>query len=987
MDDFSEPQHHTYNDCESTDYNINTLNSKKIYYTVSDYNKIKFLKNCLSLISININSLRKHANELIVFIESLKTTPDIIILSEIRHNIEEILNFSFSNYKHHLTYPVNNKCGGVAILIKNDISHKLIPEYQILHQGIENLVIKVETTSDPLYISGIYKHPNIRPETVLKLLKDQNSYIPSNAKLIIAGDLNIDYCKYESSNQIKNYFDSLLSKKVYQLITAPTRITCNSKTIIDHLYIRTNKLINIYRGIFVDPISDHLCTFIQIQQKVHTNYSNRPFVRIMGDNNITYFRNEINLHLNAMYPIYKHQSSNESWNAFLEIISTNYDKCFPLKKLSIKKYKTKPWITEGLKKSSKIKENLYLTWKKNKTAYNKVKYNKYRNTYNNLLKSAKAKYYENFFISDTSNKKMWNEINQIKGKSKQNNIIKKIKVEDKLIENDTQIANALNNFFSTVGEKMNTNFKTSDIDFHRYMPIPLDKSIKLNYVTEEEIYKIIDKMPNKTSCGHDKISQKLIKINKDLLAPHVTILINKAIKEKCYPDCLKLTKIIPLHKGGCRLDCNNYRPISLLSSFNKIFEKKIHNDLSNFIESNTILYQNQFGFRKYHSTIDALINMHDYIINERRKNNKIAGIFIDLKKAFDTIDNKILINKLPYYGISGPYNKLIESYLINRRTYTYLNNMNSNENNIKFGVPQGSVLGPLLFTLYINDIKTLSEASEISLFADDTSIFCSENNYEKLNFSCNNILQKCNEWLKCNKLTLNTKKTHFVDFSKATNNSNLILSINSEKIEQKNYTKYLGMIIQSDLKWNKHINDVIKKLNSQIPLYYQIRHILPANHRIMIFNSLSLSKINYGIELYGKSKSTCFNQLQKTQNRLLKILLKKSPFHNTNNIHKVNKILKIRDHTHLRLLLLGHKKVYESSKINIAYKNLTINNYSGRTLRNNLMFNTSTTHYLNHNTVLEKVAITWNGTDKLLLELANRDKFKNEIKKTLLTKY
>ena len=239
------------------------------------------------------------------------------------------------------------------------------------------------------------------------------------------------------------------------------------------------------------------------------------------------------------------------------------------------------------------------------------------------------------------------------------------------------------------------------------------------------------------------------------------------------------------------------------------------------------MYEKQYGFRKYHSTIDALINTYDFLIEQNRNKNKVIGIFIDLQKAFDSIDNSILIKKLSYYGINGPYNRLISSYVANRSVYTQIKQVESKQNPIKYGVPQGSVLGPLLFNLYINDIKTFSSNYELDLFADDTCLFVSGKTYSIIERKSSDILKELSSWLKNNRLTLNVNKTHFIDFSKNKSNETLTLKLNNDQITQVKETKYLGLIIQENLKWDSQIKNIITKLNSQISLYRTLRSIIP----------------------------------------------------------------------------------------------------------------------------------------------------------------
>lgn len=961
------------------------------YYSIDDYNKFSTSKNHISLISLNINSLKQHVNEFVVFLSTFKKQPNIIILSEIRKNVEEILNFNFPNYTYYIDYPDHNKCGGIAILVSKCIAHNIRNDLKINNDQIENQVIELRTSNNKImYVSGIYKHPKLNINNFASVVKSHIKKVPNNCDLILAGDFNIDMNASYANVSIRNYINLLKSLNMTQLINAPTRITASSRTLIDHIYIRHNSTTcKLTSGSFIHQISDHLCTFININLSPLYDYKNRPKVRIFSQRNIECFKNSLK---NTAHVFNQNisKNSNEIWELCINFIKKQFELAFPLKSISRSKIKHKPWITKAIIKSTKTKERLYKIWTSSSTAYNERQYKNYKNKLNSIINKAKTNYYNNIFTSDKSNKKLWEEINSLLNNNENSKHIESIIVNNDTITDSKTIANEFNNFFSTIGEKLNTTFNSSQNDFTKYMPEKLNSTIRLQPATVSEISKIIYSLSNKSSCGLDNISQKLLKLVNLEITTTLTDLINKSISERVYPSCLKTAKIIPLFKNGNKLDCNNYRPISLLSTFNKIFETKIKNDLSKFIEENNVLYINQFGFRKYHSTIDALIKTHDYIIDETRKKHKVIGIFIDLKKAFDTIDNTILIEKLKYYGIDGPFNDLLKSYVDNRKCFTEINGCISDSKTIKYGVAQGSVLGPLLFSLYINDIKQISRDKETNLFADDTNIFCADSTYAKTLLKCNEALNDCYLWMKANRLTINLDKTHFVDFSRNKKNEIIpdkVIMLNNIKINEKDHTKYLGLILQNDLKWIKHISLIINKINSRIPLYYQIRDILSDNKKILIYKSLSMSVINYGIELYAKRDSVWVKLLQKCQNRILKILFNKTRLTRTNIIHQDNKVLKITDLAKLRSLLISHRVIYNSQSLNITYASMRINTNTVRPLRNTTNLVITTNSYSYKNKITENAAINWNSLSNNNKIIKNRQAFKEKITSDILMSY
>ena len=334
----------------------------------------------------------------------------------------------------------------------------------------------------------------------------------------------------------------------------------------------------------------------------------------------------------------------------------------------------------------------------------------------------------------------------------------------------------------------------------------------------------------------------------------------------------------------------------MLSTFSKILERAVHNRVSNFLHSQNLLYKSQYGFRTNHSTEHALIEIQNTII-QNLKNNKItAGIFLDLSKAFDCIDHTILLTKLENYGIRGTSLKWFESYLSNRYQYVVLNKSKSQTITIDTGVPQGTILGPLLFIIYMNDLTT--NCGSLISFADDTTLLYSNTNFKMLETIINQDLIQISNWLILNKLNLNTTKTKLLVFHKEThqqNNLNLEIVINNTKIEQCLETNFLGVTLQNNLKWNKHNNKICNKLSQINYFINKIKHRVPCQILTLIYNSIILPHINYGIISWFKPNSAESKRLNTIQKKIVRNLKCAKYNSHTDPIFKQLRLLKVED--------------------------------------------------------------------------------------------
>jgi len=368
-------------------------------------------------------------------------------------------------------------------------------------------------------------------------------------------------------------------------------------------------------------------------------------------------------------------------------------------------------------------------------------------------------------------------------------------------------------------------------------------------------------------------------------------------------------KVIPLFKKGCPETVSNYRPISLLSVFSKITEKLMYKRLYHFLNVHEILYNLQFGFRASHSINHALVSLTESIKNSLDNKHFGCGIFIDLQKAFDTVNHQTLLNKLNHYGIRGKALAWFSSYLSNRTQCVSVNGHISSHLKVTCGVPQGSVLGPLLFLIYINDLPKSSKKVSFYLFADDTNIYFESENLSQLEKVVNNELKHIKKWLDVNKLALNVDKTNFIIFHSRQHSlsKSVNIKIGKEHVKQAKYVKFLGLLLDENLSWRYHLSELRKKLARTSGIFLKIRHLLPTSVLVSLYYSLFASFLQYGIIVWGLTHDTFIKPIYILQKNVLKAITFKNSSSPSTPIFYDLKILKLYDLFHLKLLTL----VYE----------------------------------------------------------------------------
>ena len=434
------------------------------------------------------------------------------------------------------------------------------------------------------------------------------------------------------------------------------------------------------------------------------------------------------------------------------------------------------------------------------------------------------------------------------------------------------IANKFNEYFASLAQKLNQEILVDNClpivpisTFEEYMSKSVQNTIFLRDTDPEEIVDIINDF--KSGKASD-IPICILKRCAKLISLSLSRLYNDCMHKGEFPNMFKTGKITPLYKKGNKECISNYRPVSILPIFGKIFEKILYKRLYSFLSCNGVLTDQQFGFRKRHSTTHALHKSVNDIVKSLSNNNHVIGIFIDLSKAFDTLDHNILLRKLENYGIRGQALSLLKSYLTSRLQCVSFQDSTSEVLEVRYGVPQGSILGPLLFLIYVNDLVNcfIGPDCKFVLYADDTNIFISGPSKEKTFLKANKILKIVSSYMKSNLLHINMSKCCYMHFQPTStidetcartrpyllsNDESRSIILNGIKIDQVSSTKFLGVIIDEKLSWVAHKENLVKKLRSITGAISRIRNSIPSDYYKNIYSSLFESHLGYGITVWG----------------------------------------------------------------------------------------------------------------------------------------
>lgn len=871
------------------------------------------------VLHINIHSIPAKFDQLkglIINLNSNNVTVHMILLCEtfLSDNISGM--YKIAGYDMICSNRDIGKRGGIAMYVLKELSYTQRNDLSVnVVQEFESLFIEINDNGSKTIVGEIYRVPNTNINKSLERFDDIVTKLKHfKGNVIVGTDQNFDLLKYNENNNIRLLLNNFIENGFLPTITLPTRVTHSSATVIDNIYVKGRVSYNSCSFVIETDISDHF-PVLSFVGKPDTKHSCHTPITIQYRKitNETYI--QMNNYLsNVDFSSLHSGSINDAYSLFSNELVSCLNEYAPVKNKTVsQKYlKQEPWMTKGLFVSTKTKAKLFRKCKgraKDEPVY--MRYYKYNKILNKVKRKAKTLHLHQLLKSNLNNAKLtWKTINSLLGKSNDKSCVTMLSINGEQITDPKQINEYFVNHFANVGKTQSEKIPTSKKKSEDYMINSIvSDSAYFSPTDTFEVCDIIHKMKQSNSKGFDEISSTVLKNIMHSIVSPLSELINRSLSEGQFPDLLKIAKVVPLHKSNSKQEVSNYRPISVLSCISKVYEKIIHKRLYKYLELNNILDPLQFGFKPKNSTIHAITKLtQDILIGLENKDTTLA-VFCDLSKAFDTLDHSILLNKLYKYGVRGITLNLFESYLNNRSMYVANNNESSTIHIIpNYGVPQGSVLGPLLFNIYVNDLCLCLKHANHILYADDTTLYIIGRNRKLLFHQMTDDLNNLSMWFRANKLALNTDKTNYIVFSdKHTDTPDLELSIDNKLLKQVTTTKFLGIHMDNYLSWETHVNHISKKLTTGLYVLNSLKHSLPSCNLRMIYSCIMHCHIIYGCILWGNCYKKFLNRIAVAQKKALRIICHKGYNAPSSPLFKAMNILKIEDLYRLQVCQFMYK--------------------------------------------------------------------------------
>ena len=891
----------------------------------------------LSIVHINARSLNTNFDDIVTFIVSQKCMIDFILISETWLDPALSQGYKIQGYEMLHCAPDSYLGKGCAIYIKSNIYPfcKQIPSLLVKHKHFQSLFIEVTwPNKQSIAVGVVYRSPSYPLDISLPSIELTLNKLKDLKKAsFIGGDWNVDLFHYRDRGDVQSFLDCMTSYGYVPTISIPSRVSNIppfTRTLIDNIFCNTPGTV-LNTATVSAGIADHLVIFCSCNiPKASKNTGTIPIKSGFDIRRIEELKTNV---LEKLVNFRQIDDPERGADLLISTIQCEMSK-LTAPKVSKRWTPVQPWITPALLRCIGQRNLLLKQFLKSRTSENESKFRKYRNMLRLTIRHSKKLYYESQFKKHSNNpRRLWSTLQEVTHtKRNASRLPFQFELNGSFTNDQHLISQEFNNYFNQVGPNLDDKLGPSDIDPITYLNgnAQLDAMTFLP-VTPQCVLRTVSDL-KETSAGLDGITSKVLKLIIPSIISEATHLVNLCLKKGVFPSIFKQALITPIFKTGAQTAFSNYRPISILPVFSKVLESIMYTQLTSFISENNVLYEHQFGFRPGHSTYMPAAILHDFVTGNLADRKKTACIYLDLARAFDTVNIEILLKKLYSYGITGTSHNLLKSYLSQRSHRLKYNDIVSDEKHISCGVPQGSILGPLLFTLYINDISNVCDEAKILLFADDTALLYSAPTLDLLQIKISNSFPKICTWLHANRLSLSTAKTVYQIFNEDRNTEIQIPVMNS-LLKRACTVKYLGLLIDDDLKFKSHITRVTGLCSRTLGILHRSSYFLNKTLLLLLYNSLILPYISYCAPIWGLNYETNLKPLITIQKRAIRLLAGARPFSHTSPLFRDLKLLKLTDLIKYQILLIMHDCLFERLPQPLAKFNLNVSNRPARNVQ------------------------------------------------------